>query len=404
MAITATISPRTRKEFLPYALPLIGEEEIREVVDCLRSGWLTTGAKAKRFEVDVASYVGASHAVAVNSCTAGLKIALLALGVRPDDEVILPTLTFCSAANVIVQIGARPVLVDVGEDFQVTAQTIEAAITSRTMAIMPMHYGGEACDLKPIYEVADRHGLAVVEDAAHAIGSTYHDKKIGSNSLLAAPSGGNRVAVFSFYATKNMTTGEGGMIVTSNADLAERMRILSLHGMSRDAWNRYGKSGSWDYEVVVPGFKANMTDIQASIGIHQLRRLDEFITRRRNYSNIYQEAFANRPELETPEVHANRPSTFHLYVIRLNLGQMRINRAQFIAELKEHNIGSGVHFRPVHLHQYYRERFGYRPGMMPVAEEIFDRMVSLPLYPAMNEADVQDVIRAVEHIIGTNRN
>ena len=401
MATGVRLTRAVRQTFLPFALPLIGEDEIREVVDSLRSGWLTTGPKTKRFEADVANYVGASHAIAVNSCTAGLQIALAALGVGFNDEVIVPTLTFCSAANVVVQLGATPVLVDVGEDFHVTARTIEAAITSRTKAIMPMHYAGEACDLDAIYEVAARHGVAVVEDAAHAIGSNYRGLRIGSDNLPAAHLGLRCVTVFSFYATKNMTTGEGGMIVTSDGDLADQMRTLSLHGMSRDAWKRYGKSGSWEYEVLAPGYKANMTDIQASLGIHQLRRLDNFIGTRREFADCYAKAFAKLPELRIPNQRSD--STYHLYVIRLNLNRLSINRAQFIAELKDHNIGSSVHFIPVHLHRYYQEHFGYERGIMPVAEELSDQIVSLPLCPAMSITDVSDVISSVEQVVAANR-
>jgi len=403
MTTGSKLARATRDAFLPYALPLIGDEEIREVIDSMRSGWLTTGPKTKQFEADFARYVGAAHAIGVNSCTAGLQIALAALGVGSGDEVILPTLTFCSTANVVVQLGARPVLIDVDEDFHVTAQAIEAAITPRTKAVMPVHYAGEPCDVEAIYRVADRHGIAVVEDAAHAAGSAYCGCRIGSDALLAAPTGLCRVAAFSFYATKNMTTGEGGMIVTSDGQLAERMRVLSLHGMSRDAWNRYGKSGSWKYDVVAPGYKANMTDIDASIGIHQLRRLDEFISTRRKYAARFQESFASLPELQIPNEHMERQSTFHLYVIRLRLERLRIDRAEFITELREHNVGSSVHFIPVHLHRYYQERFSYGRGMLPVAERIYDEIISLPLYPAMNDTDVSDVIHAVEKIVIANR-
>ena len=279
----ATDNVYRRKEFLPYALPSIGEAEIAEVVDSLKSGWVTTGPKVKRFETDFSAYVDARHVIAVNSCTAGLHIALTALGVGPGDEVILPTLTFCATANVVVHLGARPVLVDIGEDLNVRLDAIKAAITPRTKAIMPVHYGGQACDLEAIYSIAQQHRLAVVEDAAHAIGSTYGEFKIGS-SRLAARFGEaalrRSVAVFSFYATKNMTTGEGGMIAAHDDALADKMRILALHGMSRDAWKRYTSAGSWFYEVVAPGYKDNMTDIQASLGIHQLQRLEGFIATR----------------------------------------------------------------------------------------------------------------------------
>jgi len=394
----------SRAQFLPFALPSIGEEEIAEVVDSLKSGWVTTGPKTKRFEEQFKEYVGSKHAVAVNSCTAGLHIALTALGISAGDEAIVPTLTFCSTANVVVHLGARPVLVDVGDDFNVTPQAIESAITPRTKAIIPVHYGGQPCDLAPIYELAARHHIPIIEDAAHAVGSTYHDLRLGSDALQPPTTRSlPHVTVFSFYATKNMTTGEGGMITTADDKLAEQMRLLSLHGMSRDAWKRYTSAGSWYYEVVAPGYKDNMTDIQASLGIHQLRKLDSFIETRQRYARLYDAAFANLPEIETPLTHPDRNHIYHIYGIRLRLERLRIDRSQFIEELKARNIGSSVHFIPVHLHPYYRETFGYEKGDLPNAEYLYQRILSLPLFPKMTETDVQDVIHAVKTIIGENR-
>ena len=394
----------SRAQFLPFALPSIGEEEIAEVVDSLKSGWVTTGPKTKRFEEQFKEYVGSKHAVAVNSCTAGLHIALTALGISAGDEAIVPTLTFCSTANVVVHLGARPVLVDVGDDFNVTPQAIESAITPRTKAIIPVHYGGQPCDLAPIYELAARHHIPIIEDAAHAVGSTYHDLRLGSDALQPPTTRSlPHVTVFSFYATKNMTTGEGGMITTVDDKLAEQMRLLSLHGMSRDAWKRYTSAGSWYYEVVAPGYKDNMTDIQASLGIHQLRKLDSFIETRQRYARLYDAAFANLPEIETPLTHPDRNHIYHLYGIRLCLERLKIDRSQFIEELKARNIGSSVHFIPVHLHPYYRETFGYKKGDLPNAEHLYKRILSLPLFPKMTETDVQDVIHAVKTIIGENR-
>ena len=392
-----------RKSFLPYALPSIGEEEITEVVDSLRSGWITTGPKVKRFESDFAAYIGATHAIAVNSCTAGLHIALTALGIGPGDEVIIPTLTFCSTANVVVHLGARPVLVDVGPDSNVTANAIEAAVTPRTKAVMPVHFGGQACDLYDIYALADHYNLAVLEDAAHAVGSTYHGNKIGSDTFLGISRRTPRVVVFSFYATKNMTTGEGGMIVTADTTLAEKMRLLSLHGMSRDAWKRYTSTGSWYYEVTVPGYKDNMTDIQAALGLHQLRRLDSFIDTRQHYAHLYDCAFHSMPEIITPLLHEGRSHVYHLYAIRLKLERLMLDRARFIDALHTHNIGTSVHFIPVHFHPFYQEHFGYRRGDMPQAEAIYDTCVSLPIYPRMSEADVHDVVDAVGQVITQHR-
>ncbi|HPL27253.1 MAG TPA: DegT/DnrJ/EryC1/StrS family aminotransferase, partial [Anaerolineae bacterium] len=330
---------QTREQFLPFSLPLIGEEEIAEVVDSLRSGWITTGPKVRRFEEDFARYIGARHAIAVNSCTAGLHIALAALGVAPGDEVIVPTLTFCSTANVVVHLGARPVLVDAGEDLNVAPEAIAAAITPRTKAIVPVHYGGQPCDLEVIYALAAQHGLPVVEDAAHAVGAGYHGLKIGCDALTAGQAV-TRITAFSFYPTKNMTTGEGGMVTTSDDALAERMRLLTLHGMSRDAWKRYTSAGSWYYEVVAAGFKYNMTDIQAALGIHQLRRLDGFVAVRQRYARLYDEALAALPQVETPIVHGDRSHIYHLYPIRLVPERLAIDRARFIEELRALNIGS----------------------------------------------------------------
>jgi dTDP-4-amino-4,6-dideoxygalactose transaminase len=392
-----------REQFLPFALPSIGEEEIAEVVDTLRSGWVTTGPKVKRFEADFGVYTNASHALAVNSCTAGLHTALTALGIGRGDEVIVPTLTFCATANVVVHLGATPVLADIGPDFQIDPIAIEKSITRDTRAIMPVHYAGQACDLDAIYELAAHHKLAVIEDAAHAVGTTYHGKEIGSDRVASGYPELRRATAFSFYANKNMTTGEGGMITTADEQLAQEMRVLSLHGMSKDAWKRYADSGSWFYEVVGAGYKNNMTDIAAALGIHQLRRLDGFIHARQQYARMYDEAFAGLDTLETPITHSDRNHVYHLYAIRLNLERLTIDRGEFINQLRELKVGASVHFIPVHLHPFYRDRFGYRPGDLPRAEAIYDSILSLPLYPSMSARDVTDVIEAVHHISSTNR-
>lgn len=384
-----------RAAFLPYALPSIGEEEIAEVVDSLRSGWLTSGPKVRRLEGELAAYLGARHALAVSSCTAALHIALTALSIGPGDEVVVPTMTFCSTANVVVHLGARPVLVDVGPDLNVTPEVIEAALTPHTRAIVPVHYGGQPCDLEAIHALAARHGLPIVEDAAHAIGARYRDQKIGSDALAAPRS----ITCFSFYAIKNMTTGEGGAIATADDGLAETMRLLTLHGMSRDAWKRYTGAGSWYYEVVLPGYKDNMTDIQAALGIHQLQKLEGFIETRRRYARLYDEAFVDLPEVEVPIVRPGRCHVYHLYPILLSLERLAIDRAQFIEELRSRGIGTSVHFVPVHLHPFYARQFGYRPGDLPCAEALYSRLISLPLYPAMSVTDVADVIHAVGDVV-----
>jgi dTDP-4-amino-4,6-dideoxygalactose transaminase len=403
MASQFEMATHVRSEFLPFALPSIGEDEIAEVVDTLRSGWVTTGPKVKRFEEQFAQYVASNNALAVNSCTAGLHTALAASGVGPGDEVILPTFTFCATANVVVHLGAKPVLVDIGEDLEINVQALEAAVTPRTKAIMPVHYAGQACDLDPIYSLAARHNLIVIEDAAHAVGTTYQGMAIGSDALSSLYPQVRRATAFSFYANKNMTTGEGGMITTGDEELAKEMRILSLHGMSKDAWKRYSNSGSWFYEVVAAGYKNNMTDIAAALGIHQLRRLDSFIEARQKYALMYNVALAELDILETPIRHFDRNHVYHLYPIRLNPDALRIDRAEFIDELKKMNIGTSVHFIPVHLQPVYKETFGYQLGDLPTAERVYNRIVSLPLYPLMSEQDVFDVIEAIHHLASTHR-
>jgi dTDP-4-amino-4,6-dideoxygalactose transaminase len=377
-----------RADFLPYALPLIGEEEIAEVVDTLRSGWLTTGPKTRAFEEAVAEFVGAPHAVAVNSNTAGLHISLAAHDIGQGDEVIVPSLTFCATANVVHHLGARPVLVEVRDDFNIDPEAVAAAVTPRTKAIMPVHYAGQPADLDDLQAIADRHGLIVLEDAAHAIGVAYRGRQIGTIS---------RTATFSFYATKNLTTGEGGMVACADEALAARLRRLALHGMSRDAWKRYSATGSWYYEVLEAGFKYNMTDLQASIGLHQLKRLPAFNARRLAIADRYDAAFRTLP-LELPIRHADRDQNFHLYVIRLRPEALRIERAAFIDRLREHGIGTSVHYVPVHMHPFYAERYGYRPDDLPRTRALYEQMISLPLYPRMTDTDVEDVITAVAAI------
>ena len=383
-----------RNSFLPYCLPLIGEEEIAEVVDSLRSGWLTTGPKAKRFEQDFAAYVGTKHAIAVSSCTAALHASLAALNIGPGDEVIVPTLTFCSTANVVVHLGATPVIVDVDQNFQISLEAVSQAISTRTKAIVPVHYGGQACSLREILGLADKHGIPVIEDAAHAAGAEYQGARIGSHG---------RAVCFSFYAIKNMTTGEGGMITTNDDALAQRLRLLSLHGMSRDAWKRYTEAGSWYYEVLEPGYKYNMTDIQAALGIHQLRRLDGFIRRRQEIAAMYDSAFSDLREILLPARLPDRNHAFHLYPIRLNTDLLLLNRSEFIDELRTRNIGTTVHFIPLHRHPFYRERYGYKPEQFPVCEEIYQGLLSLPLYPKMTDRDAADVIEAVRDIVARYR-
>jgi dTDP-4-amino-4,6-dideoxygalactose transaminase len=380
-----------RNSFLPYCLPSIGEDEISEVVDALRSGWLTTGPKVRRFEEDFAAYTGARHAIAVNSCTSALHVALAALGIGQGDEVIVPTMTFCATANVVVHLGATPVLVDVREDGHTTAALIERAITPRTRAILPVHYAGEACDMDEILELARNRGLYVVEDAAHAAGTTYRGRKVGADGDAAC---------FSFYATKNLTTGEGGMVTVNDPALAERIRRLSLHGMSHNAWARYTQTGSWQYEVTESGFKYNMGELQGALGIHQLRRLDGFIETRQALAQRYSRELASIPGLTLPHVKGDRNHVFHLYPVWLDGREAAVDRDEFIQRMRELNIGTSVHFIPLHRHPAFRDRFGYQAKDFPVAERLFSAQVSLPLYPGMSESDADDVIQAVRSALG----
>ena len=385
-----------REDFLPFALPSIGEEEIAEVVDTLRSGWLTVGPKTKAFEEAFAGYVGAPYAVAVNSCTAALHLALLGFHIGPGDEVITTPLTFAATANTIMMTGARPVFVDIDEaTYNIDPALIEEAVTKRTKAIIPVHYGGLPADMDPIMKIAERYDLRVIEDAAHAAGAHYGDRRIGNVS---------EATCFSFYVTKTMTTGEGGMITTPHKDLADRLRMLSLHGLSRDAWNRYSQKGSWYYEIVDLGYKYNMTDLQASIGIHQLKQVDRFTARRRAMAVRYDEAFAGMPEIILPPHDgAKSEHIYHLYTIRLALDRLAITRDRFIEALRAENIGTSVHFIPLHLHPFYRKEFDFKKGQFPKTEALFGQIVSLPIFPKMTDQDVADVVSAVQKIINGSR-
>lgn len=379
-----------REEFLSFNPPFIGEEEIQEVVDTLRSSWITTGPKTRRFEQEFKDFIGAEAALAINSWTAGAHTALVALGIGPGDEVITTPITFAASVNIIEHVGATPVLVDVEPDtLNIDPSKIEQAITERTRAIIPVHFAGHPVELDPIREIARKHNLVVLEDAAHAVPARYKGRLIGSE--------GNPVA-FSFYATKNLATAEGGMLLGS-AEFIDRAKVISLHGMSRDAWKRYDKGGSWFYEVVLPGFKYNMTDIQASMGLIQLKKLDEMQKRRREVVARYNEAFSQHPALQVPVERDHVESAWHLYVLRLNPEHLTIDRNQFIRELTDRNIGSSVHFIPIHLHPYYRDKYGHQAEDFPVAYQNYNRMLSLPLHPGLSEQDVQDVIDAVLDIV-----
>ncbi len=383
-----------RKEFLQFSPPLIGEAEIEEVVDTLRSHWITTGPKTRAFETAFAQRLAAPAALALNSCTAGLHTALVALGIGPGDEVVTTPMTFAASVNVIEHVGARPVLADVAEDtLNIDPDEVAAAITPRTRAIIAVHYAGHPVELDALRDLAEAHGLVLIEDAAHALPARYKGRWVGSGANPAA---------FSFYATKNMTTGEGGML-TGDAELLERARVIALHGMSKDAWNRYDAKGSWYYEVVMPGFKYNMTDIQAAIGLHQLARLEEFQRRRRQVVAAYQSAFGALDVFDLPVERPEVESAWHLYVLRLRPGALRIGRDRFVELLRERNIGTSVHFIPIHLHPYYRDKYHLRPDDYPVAYRNYERMFSMPLNPRLSDQDVADVIEAVGDVVAQHR-
>ena len=378
-------------DFIPFHKPLVDDEDIAGVVDTLRNGWMTTGPKTKEFEERFREYVGASHALAVNSCTAAMHLALAALDVQPGDEVITTPYTFVATAEVILYMGARPVFVDVQEsDANIDPARVGEAITPRTKGIMPVHVAGVPCRMDEIMHVAASHGLWVVEDAAHAIESQWKGVQTGCWGTAGA---------YSFYPTKNITTGEGGMLVSEDEELIARARRLALHGMSRDAWKRYEKTGSWYYEIVDRGYKYNLTDIAASLGLTQLRKIDAWLEIRKRYAGMLSEAFAGHPALTPPaDPPAEAVSAYHLYPLRLNLEALSIDRSAFIDRLRDEGIGTSVHFIPVHLHPYYVERYGYGRGMFPVAEGIYDRMVSLPLYPGLSEDQARRIAETVTRV------
>lgn len=381
-------------QVLSYHIPEITNAEVQSVIETLRTGWLTTGPKVKQFEKEFARYVGCRHALAVNSGTAALHLALDAIGIKDGDEVIVPTMTFAATAEVVLYSKAKPVLVDCQSDtLNMDPNKVEAAITSRSKAIIPVHYAGQPCEMDPILQIAKRHNLKVVEDAAHALPASYRGKKIGIIGDITC---------FSFYATKPITTGEGGMLTTQNAEYAERIGIMSLHGISKDAWKRYTSEGSWYYEILYPGYKYNLTDIAAAIGLEQLKKCDQFWESRKRIATIYNYAFADVPEIRTPAYSPSVQHAWHLYVIQLQLERLRIGRSQFIEALKKEGIGTSVHFIPLHLHPFYRDTFGYKPQDFPMASAAFERIISLPIYPRMTEADVETVIAAVKKLAKEN--
>ncbi|MFZ0731076.1 MAG: DegT/DnrJ/EryC1/StrS family aminotransferase [Candidatus Sulfotelmatobacter sp.] len=372
---------------VPFHRADLGEEEVQAVSDVIRSGWLTMGAKTFEFEKQFARYVGASHAIAVSSCTAALHLALEAVGVKRGDEVLVPTTTFTATAEVVTYFGARPVFVDVDPiTLNIDPADAERRITPRTKAIIPVHVAGTPCEMCDIGEITRRHGVRVIEDAAHALPSSYHGQRVGTISDLTA---------FSFYATKTLTTGEGGMITTEDAECAKHLQVMRLHGIARDAWKRYSAEGSWFYEVLEAGYKYNFTDLQAALGVAQLAKCDDMFVARQRIAERYTDAFRDIAALQVPSVPQNRTTSWHLYILRLNLDRLRIDRNQFIQELAERGVSTSVHFIPLHLQPVYQRDFGYKAGDYPNAEREFRRSLSLPIYSGMRDQEIEYVISCV---------
>lgn len=397
-------------DWIPLHRPAIGDDEVLAVAAVLRSGWLTTGNECRLFERELARVAGVPYAVAVNSCTAALHLALEALGVGRGDRVLVPTLTFAATAEVVAHVGATPVLVDVEPrtlnlDVDAAERAAAALAAGQAVpgvpdggparAVIPVHYAGQMADVDGVAQLAARHRLHVIEDAAHALPAAARApdgswRPVGSTAEQTC---------FSFYANKTITTGEGGMLVTADEKLAERARRMSLHGLSRDAWNRFGKGGAWDYRILAPGFKYNLTDVAAALGRVQLRRAEALALARARIAARYDEALGDLEELELPTVRPDRQPSWHLYVIRLKLERLDLGRDAFIEELRAAGIGASVHYRPLHLHPYYRNTYGYRPEHFPVATAEWQRLVSLPLYPTMTPAEVARVVAAVRSTV-----
>lgn len=386
---------------VPFHKPSIGQEEIDEVIATLRSGWLTSGPRTAQFEREFRESIGVPHTMAVNSCTAGLHLALAALRIGRGCEVITTPLTFCATINVILHVGATPVLADIGPDGNIDPASIAERITERTRAIIPVHMAGLAVDMDAVWTLARKHGLHVIEDCAHASGARYKGWPIGAGR----PDTGHfsDACAFSFYANKNITTGEGGMVSTHNSKLAEDMRIFCLHGISRDAWNRYSEKGNWFYQVLESGFKYNMSDIQSAIGIHQLRKLERFSADRKRIAALYNHLLGGFDGVELPPDREDSDHAWHLYGLRLNLDQMQIKRDEFILRLKERGITASVHFIPIPLHPFFAEWADRPENDVPKALQLYPRLVSLPIFPGMTEQQVQYVAATVKELAVDHR-
>jgi len=386
---------KKRANFLPFSLPSFDKEEETAVIQTLRSGWVTKGPKTEEFEGRIKRYVGSKYAIGTNSCTSALELSLIAIGVGNGDEVITTPITFPSTANVIVHRGAKPVFVDIEKGtFNIDADKIEKAITNKTKAIIPVHFAGHPCQMDKILKIAEKYGLFVIEDAAHAFGSEYHNKMIGNIGDLTC---------FSFYATKNITTGEGGMVTTNDERLARKIDLLSSHGISSPAWKRSKAKIYRHWEAVLAGYNYHMYDIQAAIGLVQLKKIGKFLKIRGKYAQIYNNAFKDIPEAITPSAKGDVKHSYHLYVIMFKIENLTIDRDKIMNILQQKNIGIGMHYRALHLQPFYREKFGFKRGSLPVSEYISDRIISLPLYPKMSNADVRRVIDVIRKVINKYR-
>jgi len=382
---------KKREKYLVFGSPLIEEDEIQEVVDTLRSGWLGTGPKVAQFEEQIKEYTGAKHAMALNSCTAGLHLSMIVSGIRVGDEVITTPLTFASTANAIIHTGATPVFADVEkETMNIDPQRIEDAITPRTRAIIPVHFGGRPCNMDAVMDIAKRHDLIVIEDAAHCIEGRYKGEKIGNIGDMTC---------FSFYVTKNIVTGEGGMVTTNKEVWADKIKMYGLHGLSKDAWRRYSDEGFVHYQVIFPGFKYNMMDIQASLGIHQMKRIDRYLSRREEIWMKYNQAFSDIPVISPAEPERGTIHARHLYAVLVEIDKIQKTRDRIQQELHELNIGTGIHFISLHMQDYYRKTYGFQPDDFPNARFISDRTLSLPLSAKLTDKDVSDVVRTIEEVI-----
>jgi len=385
-----------RSTFLPFSTPTLEDAEINEVIDSLRSGWITTGPKVKRFEDAFKAYVGTPFAIPLSSATAGLHLTLLALKIKERDEIITTPMTFASTVSMIILCGGTPVLADIEPGtLNIDVNEARKKITPRTKAIIPVHFAGQSCDMDPLFALSKEHGLTVIEDAAHAAGTEYKGRRIGSL---------DSISIFSFHPNKNITTGEGGMVCTADESLAEEISLLKFHGMSREAWKRFAASGTPNYDILLPGFKYNMMDIQAAIGIHQLPKLDSFIDRRRVIAEFYNREFAELPELALPICAPfEQRHAWHLYTPLVRIEKLNIDRDRFMEELKRENIGSGLHYKAIHHHRYYRDALKIPDSDLPNGSYASERILSLPLFPKMTDEDAADVVAAVKDVICRNR-